>query len=59
MVRYVRSLSPVAKSLEAKHKARAALEAWLKGMTQGGHTPSEEDIAETYRIVLAHYQEAP
>jgi hypothetical protein len=38
-------------------KARAALEAWLKGMTQGGHTPTPEDIRETFRIALAHYRE--
>jgi hypothetical protein len=45
--------------LEAGRKARAALEAWMRGMTEGGHTATPEDIAETFRIALAHYQEAP
>jgi hypothetical protein len=45
--------------LEAGRKARAALEAWLAGMHRGGHTATPEDIAETFRIALSHYQEAP
>ena len=36
--------------------AQLALGAWLRGMLQGGHTPSREDIAATFNTALEHYR---
>ena len=39
----------------AKTMARLALERWLCGMNEGGHSASRDDIRECFRISLAHY----
>lgn len=33
-------------------RARVLLEAWLRGQTRGGHTPSPQDIGEVYGTCL-------
>lgn len=39
---------------ERERKARAMLEAWLRGLNEGGHPPaSPGDIAAVYRAALA------
>lgn len=40
-----------------KDRARLLLEAWLRGVTQGGHTASPEDIAAVYDTSLARARE--
>lgn len=61
-IRSVRTLSPLAQRLTAKKvpsarliaaRARVLTEAWLRGATQGGHTPSKADIAAVHRASLS------
>lgn len=37
---------------QAEQRARQLLEAWLRGMNQGGHIATPQDIAEVYQIAL-------
>jgi len=41
----------------AKVLARIAVNRWLQGMNEGGHSASREDIMECYRIALGHYEQ--
>ncbi len=40
-----------------KERARVLLEAWLRGVTQGGHTASPEDIAAVHATALERARE--
>lgn len=39
--------------------ARECLEWWLRGMNQGGHLTTPQEIAEVYRVILERVEKEP